>query len=200
MSEGLNKLFLTRKYVFLQQNVISMGELKSQHALQLTDNGVQEFDLRHATSGKARIIEVIPFRLRRDPAATKELKLKAATNKSKQVTAYWLCWSRSDTSELVLADEADYFFTSQLDGCQIVAKDGGGGGKVAVTHIAGDLLPKTRTAKGDSFIASDKTARRLSSTTAYDGHPAYQVVHMVMGEKDTVPTSYKIANFGVLYP
>jgi hypothetical protein len=70
---------------------------------------------------------------------------KAAGAHSHQILAHWLPWQSRGTAEIQLDNGANYFFTSQLAGCQIRIIPGAprGTGRTnhpIVRHIAGDRL------------------------------------------------------------
>jgi hypothetical protein len=162
MSNGLNAIFQSQKEVFLRHHVLSVMGFREDEDQPPENATVTDFDLQliRTRAGAARYVEVIPHARR----------TKAATWKSKRVTAYWLRWSSRATTTLVLDGAADYFFTSELGGCQVVAEPQAGG-RVRVGHIAGDLDQAWRTREAENF----PRARRLSSTRSHhDNIPAYQ--------------------------
>jgi hypothetical protein len=160
MSNGLNAIFQSQKEVFLRHHVLSVMGFREEDIQPPENATVTDFDLQLIrTRAGARYVEVIPHAIR-----TKE-----ATWKSKRVKAYWLRWRSRATTTLVLDGAADYFFTSELGGCQVVAEPQAGG-KVRVGHIAGDKDQAWRTREAANF----PLARRLSSTTRYNDNPAYQ--------------------------
>jgi hypothetical protein len=55
------------------------------------------------------------------------------------IKAYWLPWKSKAASEIELGDDANYFFTSQLGGCQMRVVRKTPGGKTKVLHIAGNV-------------------------------------------------------------
>jgi hypothetical protein len=100
---------------------------------------------------------------------------KEPTWKSNRVAAYWLPWESRKAVAIDLLDGADYFFTSELNGCQIrVAAIEGG---VRVIHVAGDgphpeekegSLWRHREAMKHLTTKQGKRSRRLSSTISPD--------------------------------
>ena len=173
MSDGLNALFKTQKSVFLQNNIVSVMGLLSEAVQPGHDDTVVNFDLRRKqTATGVPLVEVLPFLQRAHAQSATRLRLKAPTWKSNRVKAYWLRWRASKTVSMTLDDEADYFFTSELGGCQVVAV-GAPGGTVHVAHIAGNQPPAWRAQEANTFAAG-RAARRLSSTGASGTVPGYQ--------------------------
>jgi hypothetical protein len=163
MSDGLNALFKTQKSVFLQNNIVSVMGLLPEAIQPAHNDTVVNFDLRHKqTATGARVVEVIPFLQRAHTQSATRFGLKAPTWKSQRVKAYWLRWRASATVTMTLDGQADYFFTSELGGCQVVAV-GGPGGTVQVAHVAGNQPPAWRAQQANAF-AGGPVGRRLSST------------------------------------
>ncbi len=161
MSDGLNKLFMNQKSNFLRENVLSVMGMRPEAIQPAHNDHVCNFDLQHRTTPTgARVVELMPYAHR----------TKTVTWKSNHVTGYWLRWRSEATVEMVLDSAADYFFTSELGGCQVVAA-ALGNGQVRVGHIAGNKGRAFRTAEAQRFPA---LRRQLSSSHAYGTNPAYQ--------------------------
>jgi hypothetical protein len=166
MSDHLNADYMKLKHLFLAKHAVMVnGDMAEHGAIQRLkympeDPDTYEFDLQHST-GSLKSVEVIAFANRR----------KKPDGKSKKVFAYWLPWQSQKAVHIDLGGDADYFFTSQLDGCQIrvaALKEG-----IRVIHVAGNGGEAPETAQGSLWRKLEakklltkeqyKRSRRLSS-------------------------------------
>jgi hypothetical protein len=175
MSDGLNALYKDQKNVFLNHNFVTVMPLqgKKQNIDISPEETLIDIDLRHGARSGDKVVEVLPFSLR----TQEKPNGKAATLMSNRIKAYWLRWESKSAVSLTLGSDADYFFTSELNGCQIVAV-GGPDGTLKVSHIAGNKDGSAwRRARANSFIAKEGApgaeSRRLSSASDNPGVPAY---------------------------
>ena len=126
--EGLNLRFKRSTEKFLRTTPIFESP---RHVVGPPAQGVVEFDLEPQHGTAARIGEF----------ATRG---KAATADSNRIRAYWLPWQSQGTSQIQLGGLAEYFFTSQVAGCQIRIVPSpyrfGQTNHPLVLHIAGDRL------------------------------------------------------------
>jgi hypothetical protein len=166
MSDGLNHSFKTLKHRFLDNHLVTICSSSVDTGEGAVSNmpkqsGVYDFDLQEISYLSGKVVEVVGHGFRN----------KETTWKSKRVSAYWLPWASSKAVAIDLEDDADYFFTSELNGCQIrVAALGEG--NVKVIHVAGDgqnsathegSLWRSREAKKLLSPTQAKSSRRLSS-------------------------------------
>jgi hypothetical protein len=190
MSDGLNKAFKNTKQAFLRLAPISvMGllaagrELTWKHkgrtwhrTIEVPDTGRHDFNLEYASQFNATIspkmeggyVHVVP----------REVRTGVGGIFSHSVNAYFLRWASRKTTSMVLGNDADYFFTSQLNGCQVRVAPTSDGSGTKVLHIAGDgpsaaaRLNPWRDEQARSVLSEWENARsrRFSSTDPVDGY------------------------------
>ncbi|HEY5813106.1 MAG TPA: hypothetical protein VIT23_10705 [Terrimicrobiaceae bacterium] len=109
---------------FLGEFVLDeVGELYKRDTSVDVSVGVHKFDL---VPGFKKVAELHLADAIKDP-------------KEELITAYWLPWKTKAITEIELGDEAEYFFTNFLGGCQLrILPAGKTEKKVKVLHIAGD--------------------------------------------------------------
>jgi hypothetical protein len=159
--QGLNRQFKNSTEDFLRHTPIFES---MRHMAHPPAQGVVEFDLEPYHGG-ARIGEF----------ATRGT---AATYRTRRIAAYWLPWQTQGTASIQLGGLAEYFFTSQLAGCQIRIVPAparfGRTNHPQVMHIAGDSPRGPADPHGTNWRAAQATAaltpaqmgrsRALSST------------------------------------
>lgn len=124
MSNGRNAQFMSQKSNFLVLNAITVGFLQNQVP---ANAGIFDFDIQPRAMGAGNVLEVLGFGHRQ----------KGVTWKSNRISAFWLPWASQNTVHLDIDDTADYFFTSELNGCQFrIARTGGN--TLRFVHVAGD--------------------------------------------------------------
>ncbi len=159
--EGLNRRFKNHTQQFLRTTPIIESLRHMTHA---PAQGVVEFDLEPYQKNAARI-------------GVFAERGKNPTRRSHRIRAYWLPWQPNGTSTIQLGDQADYFFTSQLAGCQIRIVPGpyrfGRTNHPRVLHIAGNVTPahdptgaswRNQQAQNNLDHAALGRSRALSST------------------------------------
>jgi hypothetical protein len=144
MSDGWNKQFTQLKSNFLVGRPITVGF--NEHEVPAVA-GIHDFDIEQRTLGTAQLLAVLGFGHR----------AKAVTWKSNRISAYWLPWQSQDTVHMDIGDAADYFFTSELNGCQFrVARTAVN--TLRIVHVAGDY-PGAATAAGSQHRNVQAQAR-----------------------------------------
>lgn len=158
--QGLNKRFKDDPRKFLQHTAILEG--MSLMANPAPAQGVHEFDLRPYQVSAAKLDL---FSARGAPAS----------DKSSKISAHWLPWIQSGTTRITLNDKAEYFFTSQLAGCQIrVVPATGGGVHPDVMHIAGNTGgSEWRAKQAAANTTPDELARSRALSTSGKGAAGY---------------------------
>lgn len=129
--EGMNWKFLRDTSKFLREHAILEAP---RHAAGPPAQGIVEFDLEPIGAGPA--VRIGDFANRG----------KVAGRTASRISAYWLPWQPRGVSQIQLGDRADYFFTSQLAGCQIRIVPSMpryvGTNHPLIMHIAGDMKPR----------------------------------------------------------
>lgn len=125
----------------------------------LSKPGVYSFDLESVVGYSTAVY------LRQAPADAGEAPIRA----------YWLPWKSRETMEIELANEANYFFTSHLGGCQLrIVPPNPPDTNIKVLHIAGDTGgtkgagsegKKWRTEQAEKALKSDLGRSRAFSST-----------------------------------
>lgn len=128
MSEGNNSAFKKQKHRFLRNHPLTVGFLETDMPDQA---GIFDFDIQtRRMGGGIPILEVLGFGNRN--------KETIGTN-THRISAYWLPWESERAVHLDIGDAADYFFTSEINGCQFrVARRGPN--TVRTIHVAGNSI------------------------------------------------------------
>lgn len=157
MSEGHNRRFKGDPRGYLGRHLIHTTRMEQAGAMDLVnaqDNpNLVEFDLR-PVNGE---VQLVPYYLRG----------KMVSRHTHLIRAYWLPWASRATAELVIGGAANYFFTSQLSGCQMRFVSAPGG--VRMLHIAGDRGgPGWRDEQAQELLGNRyNRSQRWSSTQEY---------------------------------
>ena len=154
--DGLNKAYKKDPRGFLRKHALDARGSINSPAPPVT--GIYDFDLSYDPRKNGCV-----FLQKFDERG------KAATDKTNRISAYWLPWASNQTTEIDLGNQADFFFTSALGGCQIRVA----GNKVL--HIAGDSQggstekgSKWREKQARAKLGNDfAQSRRLSSRFEY---------------------------------
>lgn len=167
MSNGRNAQFKSSKSAFLALHPLTVG---FEEARMPAAAGIFPFDIQNRTMGYGNVLEVIGFANR----------AKDVSWKSRRIEAYWLPWQSRHTVELTIGNDADYFFTSELNGCQFrVARTGPT--LLKIVHVAGDSQDAAMPAGSvwrnnqarDHFTAADYAlSRALTSSQLLPAAPA----------------------------
>ena len=176
--DGLNKKFIEDPESFLREHVIQyhprLSAGQSQKHANTLPAGVHDFNLTRDGAQKGAVL------LR--PWSERGGRREWFSNKIK---AYWLPWEINKTMTIDLAsrvaEEAEIFFTSQLDGCRFEI---GQGRTPVVAHIPakcaggpdlfGSLTPlqanarKWRDAESNRLFGAQGLRRRFSQSTDYN--------------------------------
>ncbi|MDB5871799.1 MAG: hypothetical protein JWQ07_1241 [Ramlibacter sp.] len=159
MSDGQNKRFKSEKDVYLAAQPVTVGFLE---ATMPDQSGIFNFDIQPRTMNGLTVMEILGF----------DERTKAVTWKSSRISAYWLPWKSEDTVSLDIANGADYFFTSELNGCQF--RIAPVGNQLRIVHVAGNYqgsataqgsLDRNRYARQEFTQAQYRRSRALTSTT-----------------------------------
>ncbi len=163
MSGGQNHDFMTLKQGYLNRP-LTVGFIE---ATMPSDPGIYDFDIQRRGMAGTFVYEVIGYTHR----------AKGHSRFAERIRAYWLPWKTKKSVPLDIGNDADYFFTSELNGCQfrLAAIDGD---QLRAIHIAGDsinsALPEGsqwRCKQGNALVregGGDKTlSRRLSSSIPF---------------------------------
>ena len=174
--DGLNKRFMEKPDQFLHEvALVESEELMKGDVHIKVPAGRHKFDLVRGFNGTA------------------ELRLADANQSPAEelISAYWLPFERNATTEIELGNEASYFFTSYLGGCQLrILPPSGPGGKVKVFHIAGNVSsdsdPKGKNWRASevkrALTESERTRSRAFSSTesvVYGGYEEAREVSAV---------------------
>ncbi len=125
MSEGNNSAFKKRKEFFLAGHPMTVGFIQANMP---GAAGIYDFDIQDLAMAGGHVLEVTGFANRAKQA------IGCFTHR---ISAYWLPWASRATVHLDIGNGADYFFTSELNGCQFrVARTGPA--TVRTIHVAGD--------------------------------------------------------------
>jgi hypothetical protein len=151
--QGLNDRFTKKPVQFLHECEIC--ESLELQGVKMTPAGVYNFDLvPHAFYGTSyALISLAP----KNGNAGGEDPFKA----------YWLPWKSREAPEIVLEDEADFFFTSRLGGCQLrIIPPAGVGTRTKVVHISGNSTKEWRAQKAKEALKLSEwhRSRTFSST------------------------------------
>lgn len=125
MSNGYNKNFMSVKERFLDEHPITVCAV---HGSIPEKQGVYEFDIQQ-WSNMAGVFEIISLSARE----------KKRTSSIKPILAHWLPWESQKAVYMDLNDEAKFFFTSEINGCQFKFAPLEGG-TIRVIHVAGDSV------------------------------------------------------------
>ena len=137
MTAGLNSEFKNMKGAFLRNRPITVGMFLNTMP---ATAGIGEFDIQPRQMQGGHVYEVLQMSLR-----TK----KQSRWKTHAIQAYWLPWQSQQAVSLDIGDQADYFFTSELNGCQFrIARTGNR--SLRIVHTAGDG-PSSATAAGTAW-------------------------------------------------
>lgn len=150
---GLNKAFRHDPLAFMKKYPISTagklnGKAADGNVVALPKIAVYDFDLSYMGDDKTNVVLML-FDERGKAAGSERER------KKKVIKAYWLPWASASTTKIELKDEADYFFTSALDGCRIQFAG------ATVLHIAAD-------GKIDRTVNNRTGKEYLNSTTLQD--------------------------------
>ena len=152
---GLNASFRKDPVQFLHECEICES-FKLQDYVKVTPAGVYDFDLvPHAFYGTKYTLVSLAS------------ENKNAGDREKPITAYWLPWRRNKVEQIELGNQAGYFFTSRLAGCQLrVVPPAGRGTRTKVLHIAGNTSTAWRSeeAKKTLKLSEWHRSRAFSST------------------------------------
>lgn len=126
MSHGNNSAFKKQKHRFLRNHPLTVGFLETDMPDQ---GGTFNFDIQtRRMAGGIPCLEVLGFGHRRK---------NTIGNTTHPIWAFWLPWASKRAEYLDIDDSANYFFTSEINGCQFrVARRGPN--TVRCIHVAGD--------------------------------------------------------------
>jgi hypothetical protein len=133
------------KSTFLTQHALTVGfEL----AIVPPDAGIFDFDIQRRTlADRGSVLEVLGFGNR----------AKEESRHTNRIRAYWLPWRSRHTVDVDLGADANYFFTSELNGCQFRVAPTGPHGLRAI-HVAGDSQ-NAATAEGSTWRNAEAMGR-----------------------------------------
>jgi hypothetical protein len=124
MTAGNNRAFKSEKSAFLHDNPLTVGFLLEDMPDQ---SGIYDFDIQPRGMAAGNVLEIVGFGRR----------TKQPTADSTRIRAFWLPWQSKQAVFCDLDDTADYFFTSEMNGCQFrVARTGAN--TLRAIHVAGD--------------------------------------------------------------